>query len=46
MGLQDKTRSVGSIDHYKAQLVVQGCTQEYAIDYEETFAPVARLTSV
>ena len=39
-----KTRSDGSIEHYK--LVVKGFTQEYEIDYEETFAPVARISSV
>uniref|UniRef100_A0A2N9IAW0 Reverse transcriptase Ty1/copia-type domain-containing protein n=1 Tax=Fagus sylvatica TaxID=28930 RepID=A0A2N9IAW0_FAGSY len=41
-----KTRSDGTVDHYKARLVAKGFTQEYGIDYEETFALVARLSSV
>ena len=41
-----KTHSDGSIEHYKAYLVAKGFTQEYEIDYEETFAPVARISSV
>ena len=41
-----KTHSDGSIEHYKARLVAKGFTQEYRIDYEETFAPVTRISSV
>ena len=41
-----KTRSDGSIKRYKTRLVAKGFTQEYVIDYEETFTPVARISYV
>ena len=41
-----KTHSDGSIECYNTCLVVKGFTQEYGIDYEETFALVTRISSV
>ena len=41
-----KTRSDGTVDRYKARLFARGFTQEYEIDYEETFAPMARFSYV
>lgn len=36
----------GTLDKYKERLVILGCHQKYGIDYAETFAPVAKLTTV
>ena len=47
MDLFDQTKnSDGSLDRHKAQLVALGNRQEYGIDYEETFALVAKMTNV
>ncbi|RVW37445.1 Retrovirus-related Pol polyprotein from transposon TNT 1-94 [Vitis vinifera] len=41
-----KLRSDGSLDRYKARLIALGNKQEYGVDYEETFAPIAKMTTI
>lgn len=41
-----KLKPDGTLDHYKARLVALGNCQEYGIDYDETFAPLAKMTMV
>ena len=38
-----KHAAVGSIENYKARFIARGFFRKEGIDYEETFAPVARL---
>ena len=43
--LRMKKNAAGKIEKYKACLVAKGFTQIYGINYYETYAPVARLSS-
>ena len=36
----------GTVEKYKARFVARGFSQVEGVDYDETFAPVARYTSI
>lgn len=40
-----KKNAAGEIEKYKARLVARGFTQIYGVDYYQTYAPVAKLSS-
>ena len=41
-----KLNEKGEVDKYKARLVAKGYSQKYGVDYDEVFAPVARLDTI
>ena len=46
MGFQEQEGEDGLVVQNKARLVAQGFCQKEGMDYEETFAPVARLEAI
>lgn len=41
-----KYKPDGTVDKYKTRLVARGFTQTYGIDYQETFAHVAKINNI
>jgi hypothetical protein len=41
-----KLKADGTVERYKAQLVAKGYSQFEGVDYQETFAPVAKMVTV
>ena len=46
MGLKIKYNSDGSVECYKAQLVIAGNHQVEGMDFTKTFAPVAKMVTI
>ena len=41
-----KLKADGSLERYKVRFVTNGYTQMYGVDYQETFAPIAKMNTV
>jgi hypothetical protein len=46
MGSKEEIQTNGSLDKYKARLVVKGFTQQPNVDFVDTYSLVAKVTSV
>ena len=43
---KNKSNEYGTMIRIKSRLVTHGCTQVDGVDFDETFAPVAKLESI
>lgn len=43
---KNKYNSNGNIDKYKARILAQGYAQKEGSDYEEAFAPIAKINTM
>jgi histone deacetylase 1/2 len=41
-----KHRADGTLERYKARWVLQGCSQQPGVDYDETFSPMVKPATV
>ncbi|RDY00013.1 hypothetical protein CR513_16856, partial [Mucuna pruriens] len=41
-----KKNAKGDVERYKARLVAKGYNQQHGVDYDELFAPVARIETI
>ena len=46
MDFQKKMKTDGTIDKYKARLVIKGYKQQHGLDYFDTYSHVSRITSI
>jgi hypothetical protein len=46
VALKIKHVGYGSIDKFKERFVVRGFSQKEGVDYDETFSPITRYTSI
>lgn len=46
MGIQCIEGRSGNVQRFKARLVTKGCSQQYGINFSETFSPVVRYSTI